>query len=45
MARKERHVVTNPGGGWDSKRENAERAKKGMMQQLLTGKKRLTYEI
>ncbi len=28
MARKERHVVTKPGGGWDSKRENAERASK-----------------
>lgn len=26
MARKERHVVPNPKGGWDSKRENAERA-------------------
>jgi hypothetical protein len=28
MSRKERHVVPNPGGGWDSKRENAERASK-----------------
>ena len=28
MARKERHVVPNPDGGWDSKRENAERASK-----------------
>lgn len=26
--RKERHVVPNPSGGWDSKRENAERASK-----------------
>lgn len=26
MARKERHVVPNIDGGWDSKRENAERA-------------------
>lgn len=28
MARKERHVVANPDGGWDSKRENAQRASK-----------------
>tara|TARA_R110002072_G_scaffold249366_1_gene408304 strand:- start:1078 stop:1311 length:234 start_codon:yes stop_codon:yes gene_type:complete len=28
MARKERHVVANPDGGWDSKREKAERASK-----------------
>ena len=28
MPRKERHVVPNPQGGWDSKRENAERASK-----------------
>ena len=28
MARKERHVVPNPGGGWDSKREKAQRASK-----------------
>ncbi len=28
MPRKERHVVPNPKGGWDSKRENAERASK-----------------
>ncbi len=28
MARKERHVVSNPSGGWDSKRENAQRASK-----------------
>lgn len=28
MTRKERHVVHNPNGGWDSKRENAERASK-----------------
>ena len=28
MPRKERHVVSNPDGGWDSKRENAERASK-----------------
>lgn len=28
MQRKERHVVPNPDGGWDSKRENAERASK-----------------
>lgn len=28
MSRKERHVVPNPDGGWDSKRENAERASK-----------------
>lgn len=28
MARKERHVVPNPNGGWDSKRENAERSSK-----------------
>jgi hypothetical protein len=28
MGRKERHVVHNPQGGWDSKRENAERASK-----------------
>ena len=28
MARKERHVVPNQKGGWDSKRENAERASK-----------------
>lgn len=28
MPRKERHVVPNPNGGWDSKRENAERASK-----------------
>lgn len=28
MARKERHVVSNPDGGWDSKREKAERASK-----------------
>jgi hypothetical protein len=28
MARKERHVVPNSDGGWDSKRENAERSSK-----------------
>ncbi len=28
MPRKERHVVPNPDGGWDSKRENAERTLK-----------------
>lgn len=28
MVRKERHVVPNPDGGWDSKREHAERASK-----------------
>jgi len=28
MSRKERHVVPNPDGGWDSKREHAERASK-----------------
>jgi hypothetical protein len=28
MSRKERHVVPNSNGGWDSKRENAERASK-----------------
>jgi len=28
MARKERHVVPGKDGGWDSKRENAERASK-----------------
>jgi len=28
MARKERHVVPSSNGGWDSKRENAERASK-----------------
>lgn len=28
MARKEIHVVPNSNGGWDSKRENAERASK-----------------
>jgi len=28
MGRKERHIVPNPNGGWDSKRENAERASK-----------------
>ena len=28
MPRKERHVVPNPDGGWDSKREHAERASK-----------------
>jgi len=28
MTRKERHVVPNSDGGWDSKRENAERASK-----------------
>jgi hypothetical protein len=28
MARKERHVVSNPNGGWDSKKNNAERASK-----------------
>ncbi|NRR90928.1 DUF2188 domain-containing protein [Winogradskyella undariae] len=28
MPRKERHVVANPDGGWDSKREKAERASK-----------------
>ena len=28
MPRKERHVVPNKQGGWDSKRENAERASK-----------------
>jgi hypothetical protein len=28
MARKERHVVPNAGGGWDSKKNNAERASK-----------------
>ncbi len=26
MPRKEHHIVPNPGGGWDVKRENAERA-------------------
>lgn len=26
MGRKEHHVVSNPDGGWDVKRENAERA-------------------
>ena len=26
MSRKEHHVVTNPNGGWDVKRENAQRA-------------------
>ncbi len=26
MARKEHHVVPNPNGGWDVKRNNAERA-------------------
>lgn len=28
MARKERHVVSNSNGGWDSKRENASRISK-----------------
>jgi len=28
MSRKERHVVANPDGGWDSKREHAQRASK-----------------
>lgn len=28
MARKERHVVPNPDGGWDSKKNNAQRASK-----------------
>jgi len=28
MARKERHVVPNSDGGWDSKREKAQRASK-----------------
>ncbi len=28
MARKERHVVPNPEGGWDSKKNNAQRASK-----------------
>lgn len=28
MKRKERHVVPNQDGGWDSKRENAQRASK-----------------
>ena len=28
MSRKERHVVPNPQGGWDSKKANAERASK-----------------
>jgi Uncharacterized protein conserved in bacteria (DUF2188) len=28
MARKERHVVSNPEGGWDSKKNNAQRASK-----------------
>jgi len=28
MSRKERHIVPNKEGGWDSKRENAERASK-----------------
>ncbi len=28
MARKERHVVPNANGGWDSKRENAQRTSK-----------------
>tara|TARA_R110002096_G_scaffold349985_1_gene543025 strand:- start:1236 stop:1469 length:234 start_codon:yes stop_codon:yes gene_type:complete len=28
MPRKERHVVANPDGGWDSKREKAQRASK-----------------
>ncbi|MFI1771268.1 MULTISPECIES: DUF2188 domain-containing protein [Flavobacteriaceae] len=28
MPRKERHVVSNPDGGWDSKREKAQRASK-----------------
>lgn len=28
MSRKERHVVPNNDGGWDSKRENAGRASK-----------------
>ena len=28
MPRKERHVVPNSDGGWDSKRENAERSSK-----------------
>jgi hypothetical protein len=28
MPRKERHIVLNSDGGWDSKRENAERASK-----------------
>jgi hypothetical protein len=28
MPRKERHVVPNPNGGWDSKKNNAEKASK-----------------
>ena len=28
MARKERHVVPNQDGGWDSKKKNAQRASK-----------------
>lgn len=28
MARKERHVVPNPDGGWDSKKNKAQRASK-----------------
>jgi hypothetical protein len=28
MARKERHVVPNPDGGWDSKKNNAQRVSK-----------------
>lgn len=28
MPRKERHVIPNPDGGWDSKREKAQRASK-----------------
>jgi len=28
MPRKERHVVSNPHGGWDSKRENAKKVSK-----------------
>jgi len=28
MVRKERHVVPNPEGGWDSKKNNAQRASK-----------------
>tara|TARA_R110000823_G_scaffold58763_2_gene141619 strand:+ start:21242 stop:21475 length:234 start_codon:yes stop_codon:yes gene_type:complete len=28
MSRKERHVVPNKDGGWDSKRENAKKASK-----------------
>ena len=28
MSRKERHVVPSPNGGWDSKREKAERVSK-----------------